>query len=1205
MRLKKMSTPTSATPDSGANRICDSCNTQSKIGHQILRRMAEGLIGLFITVFLLTRAAAAVPVGADVAQEFKNTTYNYYFVTTQPSDKILLAASSGWVETGRYFRLYKQLSDNASAKPVRRYLFSPAVNKKAYSSHVYITRQSEIDGLAPVLAANLPPKIIDEGTQGYGLEPTIFGAELSCPVSHTPIWRAFNESRQNHRLTNDFAYYLDTILSNPSSDAGWARDPIAPVNQNDDIKICGPEAGASLALAVQVPNITAGNAVVATLTLTPAVATSGNARVQLLLPSYLSYQSDNLSVGQKCTSSTVASGTLLTCKPAIAGSATMFTATFSVATALPTTLAAIAATGILDSAETNLDPRQCTSANHPAYGCALAAVKTATSGVVDGTTKTISFSVSGGQTTNGTGRDVNLQIAPVVVATVTTYTVFAPSGISIAPSTRNNGGNCTSAAATGGTLYTCATVNPQADLLAITPSVAGEFTLWALVQSAASAASDCKSAAAAPSGCSKYVLTVSDVAATPYAIAVEAPYGNPPSGTAGQSYSWSYQCRNTSNTTDAAGVTCKTAGLPSSFVGSCDLVPATSLLRGGVMPCTITSASATATSASFSITGSATTPPASDTKIYSFSVVSTTPPVITNGPPKVTNLNVALVAGSNISGTPNTANLTYSFVSTDSATQNDVWVKLQSFDTLWRDDTSNGPANKAPLAAGATASGTFSFTTTQSSAKLRLCVVSKGTTLPQYVDCASPTSGVVGAAANDLTVTFAPPAPPAASAGVSFISQPTVLASGQVAGYGVKIEVAGATAPTLPIALSITAPTTLEIGADSSTALPAGCSLVAATGSQIINCVIAALPQTFTFKARPKAGSNTTAILLYAQAVTNVAGATSPFNCAGVLPVTACQASVALTPSAYDMAVQTFALPTASADAVLECKNIGNQATDDGNLTCTTVLTYAATDGTKATTDTYVTKIAAPLAAGQSLPIITLKAAGASTALATCSKGSSADTTACAVVANPPVDTTLTAVSVTATSGGVYESSLANNAAKVTAVPLDSDALTCVDKPVDDYFVVSGNDPDPAPRYVAFYTPNKRVFSIRLEYGPYMRTIGTKYGQPNIFLWHTGNGLPASRTIVLSPCRGDFTSSNVRLLQYPGATVAPTALMESDGTLGIWWDEPLKPFPGAPGFVVSLNSSRLVWYINIENTGCPTTGGSSCNLGWDFLKSNQ
>lgn len=1126
------------------------------------------------------------PSGDAIAQEFRNVKYNYYFLTNKASEKAILLAQNTpsttvWESTGQYIRIYPKATDNINAKGLRRFQFSSTFTGAPYSSHVYVVSPSEIALVNATMATNAA-KIFDESNDGYVLESDIgaIGEQPSCVKGQTPVWRAFNAGRFHHRYTTDFGFYADTILANLPGDMGWAKD-------NEEIKFCAVEAAMHYGLKVETTAVSAGNTMAVRVTvmdsdatvLSGGAATTQQVRVNIQLPPELAYLSDDLAGNAKCAVQLNKSGTALSCIANVSsGGQSVFNLSTTVAATNVATKQAIQAAAVSTTGETNVDPRQCTGAARPSFGCAIGVA------AVVNTSKSVSFSPAVASASSGTSTSSWLAVT-AADQKLTSVSVFAPTGVGISDVFNK----CVvGETITNGTKYTCAFSNPTL-AISVTASAAGNYVLWTVIPGASAAAADACLVSPTPSGCAR--LELSAIApSSPVALAISA--FAPPDGTVNSSYAWQYACLNQSDSQTATNVNCTYSTLPSGLNSSCDGNQSMDLAPRRAMQCNVSGIPQKADITIFNLTASASNAQ-SITQTASITIKGPTvvvPPVSTA--PKISDPTLTLVSGSATQGSPNTATVNYSF--TSNAAQTVYLVLLEEIGGTLNSARMTGiaPAQQFTLSAGAAATGTISFSTSESPASVRLCVLPSQ---PGFgVSCDNPSVRVIGTAA--LPVSFAAPPPPAATANVTFSSQPIATAVGSTATYAVAVSQSGATAVTLPITVAFTVPNLFSV-----ISAP-GCR-VAPGNSMVLNCAItAALPQTIAIDLQPQPGASTAAKQLFALAIAGSTGATTSFTCVGATPASACASSNLLTPTFYDMAAQSFALPGNKIPSVLECKNIGTRATESSNLTCTVELTYQDST-TKATSTTkYQIASAAALQAGASLPLIKLYDPSASQITTSCGSTTNPSTAGCDVLIAPPTGNVLVQVALTTAVGGVNDGvDPSNNTKVVTQATTPPGGTSCTDQTTDQqysYDGTSGTGGSFNPR--TFRSLGQITASFAIIPGSHTITAGypKRY---NRFTWEiVGPDFVSGFQMTISPCRGDFTSADALKISLPGYTPTDNRV-EYAGSIALYFDEPARP-PVGTVYSMTLPSNRI-WYVNMKNDLC--LGNQACGTSVYFIDADR
>ena len=174
-------------------------------------------------------AAASVTVAVV---EFYSPNFDYYFITSRPSEIALLDASSTFVRTGQSFQVYVQPEPISGRKPITRFYFDKIADGGRRGSHFYTLVQSELNALTSLNPTNvLAPRLpYNEGVDSYAYLPLVEGVGGYCSGGLIPVYRIFRGNARfpdnpNHRFTTKASIYNAFVAQ------GW---------DGEGVKFCVP-----------------------------------------------------------------------------------------------------------------------------------------------------------------------------------------------------------------------------------------------------------------------------------------------------------------------------------------------------------------------------------------------------------------------------------------------------------------------------------------------------------------------------------------------------------------------------------------------------------------------------------------------------------------------------------------------------------------------------------------------------------------------------------------------------------------------------------------------------------------------------------------------------------------------------------------------------------------------------------------------------
>lgn len=163
------------------------------------------------------------------AIEFRNLSFDYYFVTADPTEISLLDPLSTWQRTGNKFKVFA--SQVANSVPVARFYFDQVARNRQRGSHFYTVSAMELAALLAINPSNssvagLPQY---EGPKGYAMPP--IGSGWCGTASATKqIYRVF---RGNSRFPDDPNHRFGEYRQfDAAQAAGWDWEGVA---------FCSPE----------------------------------------------------------------------------------------------------------------------------------------------------------------------------------------------------------------------------------------------------------------------------------------------------------------------------------------------------------------------------------------------------------------------------------------------------------------------------------------------------------------------------------------------------------------------------------------------------------------------------------------------------------------------------------------------------------------------------------------------------------------------------------------------------------------------------------------------------------------------------------------------------------------------------------------------------------------------------------------------------
>lgn len=160
--------------------------------------------------------------------EFRQTSLNYYFITSRDSEKHLLDGAAEWSRTGQSFLVLA--NSEVGSSPIARFYFDKVARNETRGSHFYTALPDEVTAVQSLnpLNQSAPGKPVNEGIDSYAYQPGTLG---TCAAGQAPVYRLFRGGMRfpddpNHRFTTDLSLYNSFVA------LGWA---------GEGIKFCVPQ----------------------------------------------------------------------------------------------------------------------------------------------------------------------------------------------------------------------------------------------------------------------------------------------------------------------------------------------------------------------------------------------------------------------------------------------------------------------------------------------------------------------------------------------------------------------------------------------------------------------------------------------------------------------------------------------------------------------------------------------------------------------------------------------------------------------------------------------------------------------------------------------------------------------------------------------------------------------------------------------------
>ena len=154
-----------------------------------------------------------------LAVEYRNTAFDYYFLTAKASEQALLDAAPDWERSGQRFAMLAY--PNANTAGVVRFYFDQSARGGTRGNHFYSLLNSDIAALSALNPDNarLLRKPFSEGVDSYAYPPAAIGSgPPTCGSATTPVLRLFRgplryPDNPNHRFTTNINLYNDSVVN--------------------------------------------------------------------------------------------------------------------------------------------------------------------------------------------------------------------------------------------------------------------------------------------------------------------------------------------------------------------------------------------------------------------------------------------------------------------------------------------------------------------------------------------------------------------------------------------------------------------------------------------------------------------------------------------------------------------------------------------------------------------------------------------------------------------------------------------------------------------------------------------------------------------------------------------------------------------------------------------------------------------------------